>query len=115
MYLNNIYVALLIVSLLFKWIGKPFVNWVIKPNLKEFVSESIKESLTEHNFITKTYLDSTKIEILAEISGSAGGIAHITHLFGFIFGFFYLLFFFKINPIKAMFFPYRDRNNNYYQ
>ena len=48
------------------------------------------------------------IELFAEISGTGSGIAHITHLFGFLFGFLYLLIYFKMNPIKEMFFPRRN-------
>jgi membrane associated rhomboid family serine protease len=44
------------------------------------------------------------IELLFEITGSGKGIAHITHLFGFLFAFLYLLIFFRINAIKEMFF-----------
>jgi len=53
------------------------------------------------------------IEIIMEITGTMDGIAHITHLFGLLFAFFYLLLFFKINPIKEMFFP--DKNKYFYQ
>lgn len=48
------------------------------------------------------------IELYAEISGTGSGIAHVTHLFGFLFGFLYLLIFFKMNPIKEMFFPRKN-------
>ena len=44
------------------------------------------------------------IELFAELTGSMDGIAHMTHLFGFLAGFLYLLIFFKTNPIKEMFF-----------
>ncbi|MCK4797103.1 MAG: rhomboid family intramembrane serine protease [Spirochaetes bacterium] len=54
------------------------------------------------------------IELFSEITGTASGIAHITHLFGFLFGFLYLLMFFKTNPIKEMFFPHRN-NYHYYE
>ncbi len=50
-------------------------------------------------------------EISNKLRQSSGTIAHFTHLFGFIFGFLYLLIFFKINAIKEMFFR---KNTNYY-
>ena len=50
------------------------------------------------------------LELFFEISGAASKIAHFTHLFGFLFGYLYLLIFFKTNAIKEMFF----RNRNYY-
>lgn len=49
------------------------------------------------------------IELYAEITNSMGGISHITHLSGFVFGYLYLLIFFKINPIKEMYFSDRNR------
>lgn len=49
------------------------------------------------------------IELYAEITNPMGGIAHITHLSGFVFGFLYLLIFFRINAIKEMYFSNRDR------
>ncbi len=50
------------------------------------------------------------IELFSEISSRTDGIAHITHLFGFVFAYLYLLIFFRINAIKEMFFTKR----NYY-
>lgn len=50
----------------------------------------------------------TVIELLIEISGRNDGIAHLTHLFGFLFAFFYLLFVFKNNAIKRMYFPDKE-------
>ncbi|OHD18275.1 MAG: hypothetical protein A2Y34_05865 [Spirochaetes bacterium GWC1_27_15] len=47
----------------------------------------------------------TGIELFSELTNFNDGIAHITHLFGFLFGFFYLLFFFRINAIQKIFFP----------
>ena len=47
----------------------------------------------------------TGIELFSEIANFNDGIAHITHLFGFLFGFFYLLLFFRINAIQKIFFP----------
>lgn len=44
------------------------------------------------------------IELLIEISGSMDGIAHVTHLFGFVFAFFYCLIVFRFNPIRQMYF-----------
>lgn len=44
------------------------------------------------------------IELLIEITGSADGIAHVTHLFGFVFAFLYCLIVFKFNPIRQMYF-----------
>jgi membrane associated rhomboid family serine protease len=51
----------------------------------------------------------TGISLFFEISGSMGGIAHITHLFGFVFAFLYLFLFFKMNAVKEMYFPNRHR------
>lgn len=48
------------------------------------------------------------VELIFEITNSVSGIAHITHLFGFLFGFLYLLIFFKTNAIQKMFFPKPD-------
>ncbi|MBN2546868.1 MAG: rhomboid family intramembrane serine protease [Spirochaetes bacterium] len=53
------------------------------------------------------------IELISEISNAPSGIAHITHLLGFVFGFLYLLIFFKKNAVKEMYFP--NRNNIYYR
>ncbi len=53
------------------------------------------------------------MEIIAEVTQAKDGIAHITHLFGFLFGYLYLLVFFKINAIKEMFF--QRKNTIYYQ
>lgn len=44
------------------------------------------------------------IELFIEITGSADGIAHITHLFGFVFAFLYCLIVFRFNPIRQMYF-----------
>lgn len=44
------------------------------------------------------------IELLAEITGNVDGIAHITHLFGFVFAFLYCLIVFRFNPIRRMYF-----------
>ncbi|HBD92571.1 MAG: hypothetical protein A2015_08435 [Spirochaetes bacterium GWF1_31_7] len=44
------------------------------------------------------------IEIILEVTQTASGIAHITHLFGLLFSFLYLLLFFRINAIKKMYF-----------
>jgi membrane associated rhomboid family serine protease len=41
------------------------------------------------------------------------GIAHFTHLFGLLFGFLYLLIFFKVNAVKEMFFPNRNNFTGY--
>ena len=43
-------------------------------------------------------------ELFIEMTGSADGIAHITHLFGFIFAFIYCLIVFRFNPIRQMYF-----------
>ncbi|HNZ28063.1 MAG TPA: rhomboid family intramembrane serine protease [Spirochaetota bacterium] len=48
------------------------------------------------------------VELAFEITNTVNGIAHITHLFGFLFAFLYLLIIFKINPIQKMFFPKDD-------
>jgi len=53
------------------------------------------------------------IELISEITNTMSGIAHVTHLFGFVFGFLYLLIFFKKNAIKDMYFP--NNNNIYYR
>jgi membrane associated rhomboid family serine protease len=50
------------------------------------------------------------LSLFFQITNTMGSIGHITHLFGFLFGFLYLLIFFKTNAIKEMFF----RNRNYY-
>ena len=44
------------------------------------------------------------IELLIEFSGGMDGIAHITHLFGFVFAFLYCLVIFRFNPIRKMYF-----------
>ena len=46
----------------------------------------------------------TVVELGLEIFNFNTGIAHLTHLFGFLFGFIYLLLIHKINPIQKMFF-----------
>lgn len=43
-------------------------------------------------------------ELIIEISGNADGIAHITHLFGFLFAFVYCLIVFRFNAIRQMYF-----------
>lgn len=48
------------------------------------------------------------VELAFEITNTINGIAHITHLFGFLFAFLYLLIIFKMNPIQKMFFPKDD-------
>jgi len=48
------------------------------------------------------------IELVSEITNTMGGIAHITHLFGFLFGFLILIAFFNMNPIQKLFFPRKD-------
>ena len=50
------------------------------------------------------------LSLFFQVTNTMGSIGHITHLFGFLFGFLYLLIFFKTNAIKEMFF----RNRNYY-
>ncbi len=45
----------------------------------------------------------TAIEIISQVSNSASNIAHITHLFGFLFAYLFLIIFFHIDPIKRMF------------
>lgn len=45
------------------------------------------------------------MELAFEITGSLSGIAHITHLMGFVGAFLYLLLFFRINAIKKIYFP----------
>lgn len=52
----------------------------------------------------------TFTEICFEIFNLNTGIAHLTHLFGFLFAFIYLLLIHKINPIQKMFFP-KDEDN----
>lgn len=44
-------------------------------------------------------------ELFLEFTQTSSGIAHMTHLFGFLSAFIYLIIFFKINPIKKMYFP----------
>jgi len=46
--------------------------------------------------------------IFFQVTESAAGIAHITHLFGFVFGYLYLLIFFRMNAVKEMFFNKKD-------
>lgn len=48
------------------------------------------------------------LSIFFQLTGSFGGIAHITHLFGFISGYLILLIFFRFNAIKEMFFKKKD-------
>jgi membrane associated rhomboid family serine protease len=48
------------------------------------------------------------IELISEVANFTDGVAHATHLFGFLFAFIILVLFFKTNPIKNMFFPDRD-------
>ena len=52
----------------------------------------------------------TAIEVFSQISKSSSNIAHITHLFGFLFAYLFLIIFFHIDPIKNMFF----KNDNIY-
>ncbi len=52
------------------------------------------------------------LSIYFQISNRMGGIAHITHLFGFLFGYIYLLIFFRMNAVKEMFF---NKRNYYYE
>ena len=48
------------------------------------------------------------LSIFFQITGTFGGIAHITHLFGIIFGYLILLIFFRFNAVKEMFFKKKD-------
>lgn len=50
------------------------------------------------------------LSLFFQVSNRMGNIAHITHLFGFLFAYLYLLIFFRMDAIKEMFF----RNRNYY-
>lgn len=43
-------------------------------------------------------------ELFIEMTGSADGIAHITHLFGFLFAFIYCLAVFRFNAVRQMYF-----------
>lgn len=54
-------------------------------------------------------------ELLIEITGNAGGVAHITHLFGFVFAFIYCLIVFRFNAIGQMYFSplIVDENERY--
>ncbi len=51
----------------------------------------------------------TVVELFIGMTGMNSGIAHMTHMFGFLVAFFYLLIFFKNNPIKLMYFPEKFR------
>lgn len=51
------------------------------------------------------------LSLFFQVSNTMGNIAHITHLFGFLFGFLYLLIFFRLNAVKEMFF---NKRNYYY-
>lgn len=44
----------------------------------------------------------TALELFAQITGGGGGIAHLTHLAGFIFAFLYFVLRFGVNPIRVM-------------
>jgi membrane associated rhomboid family serine protease len=48
----------------------------------------------------------TGIELLSQVFGSQSGVAHLTHLFGFAFGWLYFLARFGVNPWRR-FFPRR--------
>lgn len=52
----------------------------------------------------------TAIEIFSQVFSFRSGVAHLTHLAGFGFAFFYFLLRFKINPIKVFF-----GDNRYYR
>ncbi|MCF0241792.1 MAG: rhomboid family intramembrane serine protease [Treponema sp.] len=43
----------------------------------------------------------TIIEVLSEVTGMGGSVAHLTHLFGFLAAFLYILIRMKINPFKV--------------
>ena len=46
----------------------------------------------------------TVIELGLQFANIDTGVAHLTHLFGFLFSFLYLFLFYKMNPIQKMFF-----------
>ncbi|HOJ62979.1 MAG TPA: rhomboid family intramembrane serine protease [Spirochaetota bacterium] len=50
----------------------------------------------------------TVLSLFFQFSNIANFIGHLTHLFGFLFSFLYLLIFFRINAIKKMFFSKDD-------
>lgn len=50
----------------------------------------------------------TFISILFQLTNIANFIGHLTHLLGFLFGFLYLLIFFRINALQKMFFSKED-------
>lgn len=50
----------------------------------------------------------TALSLFFQVSGSMSRIGHVTHLFGFLSGFLYLLIFMRINAIKKMFFSKDD-------
>ncbi|MFP4430182.1 MAG: rhomboid family intramembrane serine protease [Spirochaetota bacterium] len=43
----------------------------------------------------------TALELFSQMRGAAGGIAHLTHLAGFLFGFLYFTLRLEINPIRV--------------
>ena len=46
------------------------------------------------------------LSLVFQMTGTMGGIGHMTHLFGFVAGYLYMLFVYKADPIKMMFFPH---------
>jgi len=54
------------------------------------------------------------VALICEVTNNQFGIAHITHLFGFVFAFLYLLVFFRINAVQKMFFPKKDDDYRVY-
>ncbi|HOV13584.1 MAG TPA: rhomboid family intramembrane serine protease [Spirochaetota bacterium] len=52
----------------------------------------------------------TVIELGLQFFNLNTGIAHLTHLLGFLFGFIYLVLIYKLNPIQKMFFPKEEDN-----
>jgi membrane associated rhomboid family serine protease len=45
----------------------------------------------------------TALELFSSITGTNPGVAHFTHLAGFLFGWFYFVIRFKVNPAKRLF------------
>lgn len=44
----------------------------------------------------------TALELFAQVTGGGGGVAHLTHLAGFLFAFLYFVLRFGVNPIRVM-------------
>jgi membrane associated rhomboid family serine protease len=43
------------------------------------------------------------LSLFSELTGTQSGVAHLTHLAGLVFGYFYFLLRFRINPLRVFF------------